>query len=67
MGVVLGQNLGEIKFNVVKKSKETGIIISRFFSYRILHGEYILKQVVVKRPEWKFKASIARNAIFQGC
>ena len=33
MGVVLGQNLGEIKFNVVKKSKETGIIISRFFSY----------------------------------
>ena len=63
MGVVLGQNLGEIKFNVVKKSKETGTI---GFS-RILHGEYILKQVVVKRPEWKFKASIARNAIFQGC
>ena len=31
LGVVLGQNLGQIKSNVVKKNKETGII-NDFFS-----------------------------------
>ena len=46
MGVVFGQNLGQIRFNVVKK-KETGII-NRFF--HILHREYILKQ-----EEWLYK------------
>ena len=35
----------------------------------ILHGEYLLKQkvVVVQTPEWKFKANLARNIIFEGC
>ena len=49
--VVLGQNLGQIRSNVVKKKKEMGIIISFFF--RILLREYLLKQdlVVVKPPE----------------
>ena len=32
MGVVLDKNLGQIRSNVVKKSKEIGII-NRFFSY----------------------------------
>ena len=32
MGVVLEQNLGQIRSNVAKKIKETGII-NRFFSY----------------------------------
>ena len=32
MGVVLGQNLGQTRSNVKKKSKEIGII-NRFFSY----------------------------------
>ena len=34
--------------------------------FRILHGEYLLKQkiVVVKPPEWKFMAIIARNVKF---
>ena len=53
--------------NVVKKVyKETGNII-RFF--HILLGDYLLKQeaVVVKPPEWKFMAIIARNAKFSGC
>ena len=66
MGVIFDQNLGQIRSNVVEKSKETGIIIG--FSH-ILQREYILKLevVVVQTPEWKFKANIARNATFQGC
>ena len=46
-----------------EKSKETGNIISFFY---ILLGEYLLKQkvVVVKSPEWKFMAIIARKAKF---
>ena len=45
--------------NVVKKSKETGNI--RFF-HILLGIIYLLKQeaVVVKPPEWKFVATIAR-------
>ena len=46
-----------------EKSKETGNII-RFFSY--FTWDYLLKQeaVVVKPPEWKFMAIIARNVKF---
>ena len=66
MGVVLGQNLGKIRSNVVKKVRKLALPIH--FSH-ILHREYISKQevVVVQIPEWKFKANIARNAIFQEC
>ena len=66
MGVVLGPNLGQIRSNVVKK-KVKKLALSIGFSH-ILHEEYILKQevVVAQTPEWKFKANIARNAIFQG-
>ena len=48
-----------------EKSKETGNIVNFFFLH-ILLGEYLLKQklVVVKPPEWKFMAIIARNATF---
>ena len=65
VGVVLGQNLGQIRPNVVKKSKERGIIDS--FSH-ILHEEYLLKQkiVVLQTYEWKFKENIARNITFEG-
>ena len=66
MGVVLGQNLGQIKSNVVKKKvKKLALLIG--FSH-ILHREYIVKQevVVAQTHEWKFKANIDRNAIFQG-
>ena len=37
--------------------------------FHILLGEYLLKQkiVVVKPPEWKFLAVIARNVKFKGC
>ena len=50
VGVVLGKNLGQIRPNVVKKSREMGIINSFF---HISHGEYMLKQkvVVVQTPE----------------
>ena len=61
LGVVLGQNLGQIMSNV--KKVKTGNII-RFF--HILLGDYLLKQeaVIVKPPEWKFMAIIARNPKF---
>ena len=62
--MVLGQNLGQIMSNVVKKIKKQAILLG--FSH-ILLGHYLLKQeaVVVKPPEWKFKAIIARNAHFK--
>ena len=63
--MVLGQNLDQIRPNVVKKVKKRALSIGFF---HILHGEYLLKQkvVVVQTPEWKCKANIARNATFEG-
>ena len=61
--MVLGQNLGQIMSNVVKKVKKQAISLGFF---HILLGDYLLKQeaVVAKPPEWKFMAIIARNAKF---
>ena len=67
VGVVLGQNLGQIRRNVVKTWHEMGIIDSFF---HILHGEYLLKQKIVvlqTYDEWKYKESIGRNVTFEGC
>ena len=63
LGMVLGQNLGQIMSNVVKKIKKQAILLG--FSH-ILLGHYLLKQeaVVVKPPEWEFVAIIAKNAEF---
>ena len=48
--------------NAVKRVKKQAISLGVFF--HILIGDYLLKQeaVVVKPPEWKFMAIIARNA-----
>ena len=64
--MVLGQNLGQIRPNVVKKVKKQALSISFF---HILYGEYLLNQkvLIVQILEWKFKASIARNETFEGC
>ena len=43
MGVVLGQNLGQIRSNVVKKVKKLALSLSLF---HVLHGEYLLKKKV---------------------
>ena len=63
LGVVLGQNLGQLMPKCCGKSKETGNII---YFFHILLGNYLLKQktVIVKPPERKFMAIIARNAKF---
>ena len=63
LDVVLGQNLGQIMSNFVKKLKKQVISLG-FFSYYI--WDYLLKQdsVVVKLPECKFIAIIARNIKF---
>ena len=65
MGVVLGQNMDQIRFNVVKKVKKQTISLGFF---HILFGEYFLKEKVVfgKPPEWKCKTIIARNTKFKG-
>ena len=48
LGVVLGQNLGQIRPNVVEKVKKWALSIVFFL---ILHGEYLLKQkIVVYKP-----------------
>ena len=49
MGVVFGQNLGQIRSNVVKKSKETGII-NRFFSYFAQGIHFKARRVVIQTP-----------------
>ena len=61
--MVLGQNLGQIMSNVVKKVKEQAISLGFF---HILLKDYLLKQetVVVKLPEWTFMTIIARNSKF---
>ena len=61
----MGQNLGQIISNVVKKVKKQAISLG---SFHILLCDFLLKQeaVVVKPPEWKFMAIIARNAKFYG-
>ena len=53
--VVLGQNLGQIRSDVVKKVKKQALSIGFFF--HILHVEYLLKQilVVLQSFEWKLE------------
>ena len=57
LGVVLGQNLSQIMSSVMKKVKKQVHNIIRFFSY-------FTWDLVVKSPEWKFIAIIARNTEF---
>ena len=56
----LEQNLGQVRFNVVK-NKETGILV--VFSY---FARGMQEVVVIEIPEWKLKAKLARNTIFEG-
>ena len=55
--------MGQIMSNIVKKVKKQAKSLGFFC---ILLEEYLLNQkvVVVKPPEWKFMAIIARNAKF---
>ena len=61
----LGQNLDQIRSNVVKKQRNWPF--NRFF-FHILHEVYISKQdaVGIEIPEWKLQAKLARNTIFEG-
>ena len=65
MGVVFGQNFGQIRSNVVKNEKKQAISLGFFHN---LLGEYLLKQkrVVVKSPEWKMVAIMATNVKRKG-
>ena len=61
--MVLGQMLSQIMSNTVKKVKKQAISLGFF---HILLGDYLLKQeaMVLKPPEQKFMAIIAKNAKF---
>ena len=63
IGCGLGAKFAPNYVQCCKRSKETGNII-RFFSY--FTWDYLLKQeaVVVKPPEWKFTAIIAKSTKF---
>ena len=64
--MILGQNLGQIRSNVVKKVKKQALSLV-FISYFTWEIPFQAKKVVVgKSPEWKFMAIIARNAKFKG-
>ena len=65
LGVVFGENLSQIRFNVVKKKVKKQAISLGFF--HILLVEYVLKQkaMVVKPPEWKVMTITARNIKFK--
>ena len=65
MGVVLGQNLGQIRPNVVKKVKQWALSIV-FFLYSTWGIPFKEKIVVLQTYEWKFKENIARNITFEG-
>ena len=49
----------------MRKAKKLALSIDFFHT---LLGEYILKQevVIIEIPEWKYKASLARNTTFDG-
>ena len=57
------ENVGQIMPNVVKKLMKQAISLGFF---QILLVDNLLKQeaVVVKQPDWKFMAIMARNAKF---
>ena len=57
--------MGQVRLNVVKKVKKKALSIS-FFSYFTWGIPFKAKIVVVQIREWKFKASIARNATYEG-
>ena len=61
IGCGLGAKFGPNYVQCCEKSKETGNII-RFFSYFAWEIPLKQKVVVVKPLEWKFMASITRNA-----
>ena len=65
IGCGLGAKFGPNYVQCCEKSKETGNII-RFFSYFTWELSFKARSiaVVVKPPEWRFMAIIARNAKF---
>ena len=57
----LGQNLGQVRFNVVRKQRNW-----HFSGFFIFCMRYARSRVVIEIPEWKLKAKLARNTIFEG-
>ena len=61
--MVLGQHLGQIMSNVVKKVKKQQAISLGLF-YILLADSLLKEEALFAKPEWKFMAIIARNAKF---
>ena len=62
----LVQNSGQIRSNVEKKNKETGISMGLFFIFCMRYTFTSKKVLVLEKPEWKLKTKLARNTIFEG-
>ena len=61
----LGHNLGQIRSNIVKKTKE--LLFQWVFFIFCLRYTFISKKVVVAEiSEWKLKTMLARNTLFEG-
>ena len=64
MYLVLGQNLDQIRSNILRKVTKQALAISFF---HILQGEYFLKQkvVVVQTSEYKFMVKATGTVTFE--
>ena len=60
----MGQNLDQVRSDVAKIKKTC--IPMEFFSYFGWGINLKAKIMVVEIPEWKLKAKLARNTIFEG-
>ena len=59
----MGQNLVEIRSNVVKKNKRTGISMGFFFIFCMKYTFTSKKVVIIEIPEWKFKTILGKNIL----
>ena len=59
----MGQNLGEIRSNVVKKNKRTGISMGFFFIFCMKYTFTSKKVVIIEIPEWKLKTILGKNIL----
>ena len=62
----LGQYLGQIRSNVVKKKQINWYFNGVFFIFCMRYTFASKNLVVIEIPEWKLKTKLARNTIFEG-
>ena len=61
----MGQNLGQIRPSVVRKTKKL-VFQWVFFIFCMRYTFTSKKVVVIGKPDWTLKTKLARNTIFEG-